>query len=110
MSETLTQNVLNDDNQIGDVKISNEAIGVIASIAAKEVEGVDSMAGRLTKSAKMDIKDGIVTAEVSIIMKNGYNVPDVSVKVQERIKSAIESMTGLTVATVNVKITGVSAS
>lgn len=110
MSETLAQNVLNDDNQIGDVKISNEAIGVIASIAAKEVEGVDSMAGRLSKSAKMEIKDGTVAAEVSIIIKNGYNVPEVSVNVQERVKGAIESMTGLKVTMVNVRISGVSAS
>ena len=44
---------------------------------------------------------------VSVILKYGYSIPEVSEKIQERISSAIETMTGLTVAEVNVKIAGV---
>ena len=110
MSEVLANNVLSDENQTGDIKISNEAIGVIASIAAMEIEGVNAMAGRTSKSVKIEVKDGTVKTEISIIVKTGYRVPDVSVAVQEKVKSAIEGMTGLTVSSVLVKVAGVSVS
>lgn len=108
------------DAKLGDVQISNEVVAVIAGLAAMEVEGVSSMAGNatrelisklgmktLSKGATADILEGVVTIHVALNLKYGYNVMQVSAKVQEKVKAAVENMTGLTVADVNVRIAGV---
>ena len=108
-----------EDNQ-GDVVIADEVIGVIAGLAAIEVEGVASMAGNatkelisklgkklLSKGVKVDVLEGVVSIAIAINLKYGYNVMKVSKKVQEKVKATVESMTGLTVADVNVRIAGV---
>ena len=108
-----------DDNQ-GDVVIADEVIGVIAGLAAIEVEGVASMAGNatkelisklgkklLSKGVKVDVLESVVSIAIAINLKYGYNVMNVSKKVQEKVKATVESMTGLTVADVNVRIAGV---
>lgn len=107
----------------GEVKIADEVVEVIAGIAAMEVEGVASMAGNatkdiiqkfgrksLSKGVKVDILESTVTVFASINIKYGYNIMDITSKVQDKIKSAIENMTGLTVADVNVRVAGVSVS
>lgn len=109
------------ENTIGTVQIADDVVAIIAGIAATEVEGVSSMAGGLTKDlisklgvknlskgVKVEVTEGEVSVEVSLNVAYGYNVPDVSTKVQEKVKSAIENMTGLTVSEVNVKIAGVA--
>ncbi len=108
------------ENTIGTVQIADDVVAIIAGLAATEVEGVSSMAGNITKEiiskfgmknlskgVKVNVADGDVSVEVALNVAYGYNVPDVSVKVQEKVKSAIENMTGLNVAEVNVKIAGV---
>ena len=108
-----------EDNQ-GDVVIADEVIGVIAGLAAIEVEGVASMAGNatkelisklgkklLSKGVKVDVLEGVVSIAIAINLKYGFNVMKVSKKVQEKVKATVESMTGLTVADVNVRIAGV---
>ena len=108
-----------EDNQ-GDVVIADEVIGVIAGLAAIEIEGVASMAGNatkelisklgkklLSKGVKVDVLESVVSIAISINLKYGYNVMSVSKKVQEKVKATVESMTGLTVADVNVRIAGV---
>lgn len=108
------------ENTIGTVQIADDVVAIIAGLAATEVDGVSSMAGNITKEiiskfgmknlskgVKVEVTDGEVTVDVALNVAYGYSVPDVSVKVQERIKSAIENMTGLNVAEVNVKIAGV---
>ncbi len=109
------------ENTIGTVQIADDVVAIIAGLAATEVEGVSSMAGNITKEiiskfgmknlskgVKVNVTDGQVSVEVALNVAYGYNVPDVSVKVQEKVKSAIENMTGLNVAEVNVKIAGVA--
>ena len=109
------------ENTIGTVQIADDVVAIIAGIAATEIEGVSSMAGGLTKDlisklgvknlskgVKVEVTDGEVSVEVSLNVAYGYNVPDVSTKVQEKVKTAIENMTGLSVAEVNVKIAGVA--
>lgn len=112
--------VVCEDKGIGNVQITDEVICVIAGLAATEVEGVESMAGNITnelvnklgmknlsKGVRVDISDGTAKVCVSLILKYGYAVPQVSAGVQERISSAIENMTGLKVSGVNVKIAGI---
>ena len=61
----------------------------------------------LSKGVKVDVIDGIVTVDLSLNIKYGFAIPDVSANVQERVRSAIETMTGLEVGTINVKIASV---
>ena len=94
---------------------------MIAGLAATEVEGVDSMAGNITnelvgklgmknlsKGVKVEVSEEHVSVDLSLNMKYGYSLPAVSEKVQEKVRTAIETMTGLTVLEVNIKIAGVN--
>lgn len=111
---------IQDDSSMGEVKIADEVVGIIAALAATEVEGVASMAGNITnelisrlgmknlsKGVKVDVPEGVVTVSLALNMKYNYSIMDVSAKVQEKVKSAVENMTGLEVADVNVKVAGV---
>lgn len=104
----------------GEVVIADEVVSVIAGIAATEVEGVDSMSGGwsgeiisrmgikdLSRGVKIEIEDGHVSVELSLNVKYGYSIPAVSGNVQDKVSQAIESMTGLNVLDVNIKIAGV---
>ncbi|HBA62277.1 MAG TPA: Asp23/Gls24 family envelope stress response protein [Lachnospiraceae bacterium] len=108
------------DENIGEVKIADEVVAIIAGLAAMEVEGVASMAGNatrelisklgmksLSKGVRVDVLDGIVTVALALNLKYGYSIMDVSKKVQDKVKAAIENMTGLTVADVNIRIVSV---
>ena len=109
--------------KLGEVQIADEVVAIIAGLAATEVDGVASMAGNITnelvgklgmknlnRGVKISVDDDHVSVELSLNMKYGYSIPDVSEKVQERVRTAIETMTGLTVLEVNIKIAGVSMS
>lgn len=111
---------IQDDSSMGEVKIADEVVAIIAALAATEVEGVVSMAGNITnelisrlgmknlsKGVKVDVLEGVVTVSLALNMKYNYSIMDVSAKVQEKVKSAVENMTGLEVADVNVKVAGV---
>ena len=104
----------------GEVKIADEVVAIIAALAATEVEGVASMAGNITnelisrlgmknlsQGVKVDVLEGVVTVSLTLNLKYNYSVVEVSGKVQEKVKNAIENMTGLEVADVNIKVAGV---
>ena len=104
----------------GEVKIADEVVAIIAALAATEVEGVASMAGNITnelisrlgmknlsKGVQVDVLEGVVTVSLTLNLKYNYSVVEVSGKVQEKVKNAIENMTGLEVADVNIKVAGV---
>ena len=108
------------ENNRGEIIVADEVIAVITGLAAMEVEGVASMAGNatreliskigiksLSKGVKVDVLEDVVTVDATLNLKYGYNVKDVSVKVQEKVKVAIENMTGLKVADVNVRVAGI---
>ena len=107
-------------DKIGEVQIADEVVAIIAGLAATEVEGVDSMAGNITnelvgklgmknlsKGVRVEVLEGAVTVDVALNISYGYSIPDVSAKVQDRVKSAIENMTGLEVSVVNIRIASV---
>ena len=109
-----------DEGELGVIQIADEVVAIIAGLAATEVEGVSSMAGNITnelvaklgmknlaKGVKVELLDNSVIIVVAINVAFGTSVPEVSRKVQEKIISAVETMTGLTVAEVNVKIAGI---
>ena len=114
-----TEEVLS-GNKIGSVKIANDVVATIVGLATMEVEGVAGMSGgiaggltelmgkkNLTKGVKVEATDVDVTVDVFVIMEFGVVLPDVAEKVQNNIKKAVENMTGLQVAAVNVHIQGV---
>lgn len=110
-----------EEGKIGEVQIADEVVAIIAGLAATEVEGVAAMAGNITnelvgklgmknlaKGVKVEVSEASVVVELSIMMKYGYGIPDTSQTVQEKVKAAIENMTGLTVSEVNIRIAGVN--
>ena len=107
-------------DQVGDVRVADEVVAIIAGLATTEVEGVSSMAGNITneivsklgmknlsKGILVEVMENEVKVDVAINIAYGYSIPDVSAKVQDKVKSAIENMTGLEVADVNIKVAGV---
>jgi uncharacterized alkaline shock family protein YloU len=108
------------EDNLGEVNIADEVVTIIAGLAATEIDGVSSMAGNITnelvsrlgrknlaKGVKVDVVDGSVTVDVALNIAYGYAIPDISAKVQEKVKTAIETMTGLEVNAVNVRIASV---
>ncbi len=123
MEKEISRNtyVLQEDESIGSVQIADEVVAMIASLAATEVEGVSSMAGNitneliskvgvksLTKGVKVQVTGNNVRVDLSLSLEYGYNIPGTSSKVQEKVKNAIENMTGLKVTDVNIRIVNVS--
>lgn len=111
---------IQNDNSLGEVQIADEVVAIIAALAATEVEGVDSMAGNVTnelvsrlgmknlsKGVKVDVLEGVVTVTLALNLKYNYSIVEVTAKVQEKVKAAIENMTGLEVADVNIRVAGV---
>ena len=119
-SENHTLLAVNSEVQ-GEVKIANDVVAAIAAIAAGEVEGVGKMAGGLGRTlmgyvgvkrkddgVRAEVAEGIVHVELTITVLYGYSIPSVSRKVQEKVKSSVETMTGLTVSDVDVRISGLT--
>lgn len=108
------------EDAMGEITVAEEVVAIIAGIASTEVKGVSSMAGNITnelvaklgmknlsKGVRVEMADNSVTVMVSIIVDYQASVPEVSRRVQEKVKTSIENMTGLSVAEVNVKIAGI---
>lgn len=113
--------ILEDNSKMGCVKIADDVVAMIASLAATEVEGVSAMVGNitnelmskvgvksLTKGVKVEVVDKEVTCDMAVVLDYGYNIPATCQKIQEKVKNAIETMTGLVVSDVNIRIAGVN--
>jgi len=105
---------------LGVVRINNEAIMTIASIAATETRGVSKMGGGLRRAlydslfnrpssggVRIHMKESEVKLTISIIVEYGVDIPRVADEVQESVKRAVEKMTGLVLAEVDVVVEGV---
>ena len=104
------------------IKISNDVIAVIAGDAVSDVPGVAGMAGgfaggisevfsgkkNLAKGIKVDATEKEAKIDVNIIVEYGTRIPDVAFEIQNRVKKAVENMTGLKVDEVNVHVQGVN--
>ncbi|WP_026525346.1 MULTISPECIES: Asp23/Gls24 family envelope stress response protein [unclassified Butyrivibrio] len=107
--------------KIGSVKLADDVVAKIATLAALEIDGVSAMAGGITneniekyssknvlKSSKVFLGEGKVRVDLSILMRYSYNIPATSKQVQDRVKTSIQNMTGLDVTDVNVRIAGIT--
>lgn len=104
----------------GHVRIADEVVGVIAGIAAMEVEGVAGMSGGLvgglsemlgkknpSRGVKVEVGEREAAIDIHLLVEYGVRIPSLAEKVQENVKRAVESMTGLRVVEVNIHIQGV---
>lgn len=107
-------------NEMGELRITNEVVAVIAGLAATEVDGVAGMSGsiagdltemlgrkNLAKGVKVEVGEQQVAVDLFVIVEYGVRIPDIAWKIQENVKRALESMTGLSVVEVNVHVQGV---
>ena len=123
MSENYPSDVKLNENPDGTVSFATEVVATIAGLAATEVDGVASMispsAGladmfsrksnrNLTKGVRIDLDGNMVTVDITITVDYGSPVPDVARNIQENVKKAIETMSGLDVRSVDVHVTGIS--
>ena len=120
MAEKRTTYKIQDIEGIGEVQIADEVVTIIAGLAATAVDGVASMEGNITnelvsklgmknlsKGVKVEIVDSVVSVDLTLNIEYGMNILETSKKVQEKVKAAIENMTGLEVADVNIHIASV---
>ena len=102
-----------ENNNFGQVKVSNDVIATIAGLAAIEVEGVETtstLTDKLLKNngVKIQIEEEEVILDVMVIIDYGISIPEIAFKVQENVKNTVESMTGLKVSQVNIHIQGIN--
>ena len=104
------------------IKIADDVVSIIAGKAVSEISGVAGMAGgfaggisevfsgkkNLSKGIKVDVGEKEVKIDVNIIVEYGARIPDVAFEIQNRVKKAVETMTGLNVTSVNVHVQGVN--
>ncbi len=106
---------------VGDIRIADEVVCIVASLAAQEVPGVVSMSGGLTdginhflgkenasKGVRLKFEGRTVNAAVYINVEYGCCIPEVALEVQEKVKDAVEAMTGYDVQFVDVNVEGVA--
>lgn len=125
MSENLPTNVQLESGENGSVSFATDVIATIAGLAATEVEGVASMGGgssgladiltrrvqsakSLTKGVKVEVAEGGVTVAITIVVEFGTPIPEVAAGIQENVKKAIETMSGLAVSAIDVHVQGMS--
>ena len=113
--------VLESETAENTIKISDDVVSIIAGKAVSEVEGVSSMAGgfaggitevlsgkkNFSKGIKVEVGEKETKIDVNIIVEYGTRIPDIAFEIQNRVKKAVENMTGLKVLEVNVHVQGV---
>ena len=110
-----------DGTSIGSVRIADDVVATIAGLAAADVEGIAGMSGgvaggiaemlgrkNLTKGVKVEVGDSDATIDIFCIVEYGRSIVTVATNVQEKVKDAVESMTGLVVLAINVHVLGVT--
>ena len=124
VEKNLTDNgIVLSEEVMGEVRIADSVVANIALLAAKETEGIFDTAGNAaneimtmvgvkaastSRGVKIEIVDDVVSVELALVMQYGYNIPTTCKKVQEKVKNAIENMTGLEVADVKIRIAGMN--
>lgn len=102
-----------ENNNLGQIKISNDVIVTIAGLAATEIDKVETITtitDKLLKNngVKIQIEEDKITLDIYVNIEFGECIPDVSYKIQENVKNTVETMTGLDVSVVNVHVQGIT--
>lgn len=109
------------EDKHGVIKIADDVVAIIAEIAAKEIKGVVGMSGGIadsitemlgkknpSKGVKVEVGEKETAIDLYLVVEYGARIPDISWQVQENVKKAVETMTGLAVVEVNIHIQGVN--
>ncbi len=113
---------IHENGKVGEVQIADEVVATIAGLAATEVKGVSATSGNaaneltgklsskknLSKGVKVLVSPDAVSVDMALTLDYGYGIPETAKQVQEKVKLAIENMTGLQVKEVNIRIAGVN--
>lgn len=112
---------IHENGKVGEVQIADEVVATIAGLAATEVKGVTATSGNVTneiagklgkknlsKGVKVVVNPDAVSVDMALTLDYGYGIPETAKQVQEKVKLAIENMTGLQVKEVNIRIAGVN--
>ncbi len=117
------QSLQNDNNvnEYGSIRIADDVVAIIAELAAKEVKGIIGMSGGIadsitemlgkkspSKGVKVEVGEKETAIDLYVVVEYGVRIPDVAWQVQENVKKAVETMTGLNVVEVNIHIQGVN--
>jgi len=107
--------------EYGDIRVATEVISIVANLAAQEVPGVLRMAGRridginallgkesIFKGVRLSFDGKSVIANIYVIIEYGSCIPEVALEIQEKVKEAIETMTGYEVQFIDVHVQGVA--
>ena len=108
-------------NEMGSIRIADEVLSTVAGIAAAEVEGISTMSGswgndivekfgrkNFSKGIKVEVNEDQTNIDIYVVIKYGYAIPSVAENVQNSVRSAVETMTGLKVTSVNVHVVSVT--
>lgn len=112
---------LKNEIDMGIVKISDEVVGVIAGLATTEVQGIVGMSAslvggisqilsgkkNLSKGVKVSVGENSAAIDLYVVVEYGVKIPEVAEQVQENVKKAVETMTGLTVSSINIHVQNV---
>lgn len=106
---------------LGSIRIADEVVRIIAGLAATEVAGVAGMSGgivggiadmlgrkNLSKGVKVDVGEKEAAIDIFVVVEYGSKIPEVASQIQQRVRDAVQEMTGLNVVEVNVNIQGVT--
>lgn len=112
---------ITEQKEYGSIRIADEVVAIVAGLAATEVQGVAGMSGgvaggiaemlgrkNLTKGVKVEVGEKEAAIDLFIIVEYGARIPDVCWEIQEKVKRAVEMMTGLNVVEVNIHVQGVN--
>lgn len=115
----MSEEILKDD-EIGVVKVSDDVVSVISSLAASEIKGIRGIAQgnasgighilskkNVSKGVKVTVGEDETTIDLDLNIEYGYKIPEVAAAVQESVKRSVEAMTGLKVSAVNIKVVGI---
>ncbi len=107
-------------SELGGMNIASEVLGIVAGIAATEIDGVAAMSGglvrgiaemlgrkNLSKGVKLEETDEGVIVELNLIVDFEVNIPEVTKEVQRNVKNSLEKMTGVDVKAVNINVLGI---
>lgn len=125
MSENVNEQMTQDSANVeiaSNLVISEDVIGIIAGLAAAEVDGVSGMSlgfvdginqiiggnKKYSKGVKITLDGKDVVIDLYVIVKYGVRIPDIAFSIQNSVKTSVESMTGLNVKSVNINVQGVT--
>jgi len=112
--------MMTEEKSTGKIKIESDVVAMIAGLAAADTDGVASMSGgiteglakrvsgkNVTKGVRVEVGETEAAIDLRIIVKYGFKIHEVAARLQENVKEAVESMTGLSIVEVNVHVEGV---